>query len=62
MDVVSGCQGMPYVSAGDSLIESKIAGDPPACGSPMPLLAENALSAADEQCILDWIDEVAAGN
>jgi hypothetical protein len=62
LNVVSNCQGMPYISAGDSLIEDKIAGNPPACGSPMPLLTANALNAADEQCILDWIDEVAAGN
>jgi hypothetical protein len=52
----------PYIGATDSFLEEKIAGSPDAsCGYAMPFFMENALSAADEQCIIDWIDQVAAG-
>jgi hypothetical protein len=58
----STCQGRPYIGADDSFLAEKISVDRPACGGPMPFLTPQTLSAADEQCILDWIEEVASGN
>ncbi len=52
----------PYIGAEDSFLEEKIAGTPDAkCGFSMPFLEPQNLSAADEQCIIDWIAEVAGG-
>jgi hypothetical protein len=51
----------PYIGAADSFLEEKIGSDQPGCGSLMPFFMDYALSAADEQCILNWIDQVAAG-
>ena len=53
-------QPRPYIGGDDSFLEEKIAGKP-GCGSPMPFFAEAALSAADEQCIIDWIAQVSEG-
>jgi hypothetical protein len=62
LNVTSSCNGRPYISADYSFMESKLVGNPPDCGGyPMPFLSPAALNAADKQCILDWIDEVAAG-
>jgi hypothetical protein len=61
LNVISNCNGRPYVGASDSVIEDKITGNPPECGSPMPLFAETRLSAEDEACILQWIDEISGG-
>lgn len=54
------CSGRPYVGASDSVIEEKLTVADP-CGEPMPLFAAARLSAEDKACILEWIDEVAAG-
>jgi len=54
------CSGRPYVGASDSVIEEKLT-NPDPCGEPMPLFAAGRLSAEDKACILEWIDEVAAG-
>jgi hypothetical protein len=52
----------PYIGANDSFLEEKIAGELDTnCGYSMPFLMDYALSAADEQCIIQWIDQVAAG-
>lgn len=53
-------QPRPYIGGDDSFLEEKIVGKP-GCGSPMPFFAEAALSAADEQCIVDWIAQVSEG-
>ncbi len=50
----------PYIGQDDSFLEEKIAGSPQ-CGLSMPFFMPDALSAADEQCIIDWIDEIAGG-
>jgi hypothetical protein len=54
-------QPRPYIGSDDSFLEEKIGDGDPGCGSPMPFFAEAALSAADEQCIVDWIDQVSGG-
>lgn len=54
------CSGRPYVGASDSVIEEKLTVADP-CGEPMPLFAAARLSAADKACILEWLDELAAG-
>jgi hypothetical protein len=62
LNVLSSCNQRPYIGAADSFLEEKLVGTPPACGGlQMPFGMANALSAADEQCIIAWIDEVAAG-
>ncbi len=58
--VTSQCEQRPYIGPGDSFLAEKIAGNP-ACGLAMPFFMPQALSAADEACILDWIDEVSGG-
>lgn len=70
-NVPSGCSltanGMtvgprPYIGATDSFLEEKIGmGIQPGCGVPMPFFMDYALNAADRQCIINWIDQVAAG-
>ncbi|MEO8181058.1 MAG: hypothetical protein ABI895_19655 [Deltaproteobacteria bacterium] len=55
-------QPRPYIGKDDSFLEEKIAGSPDSsCGISMPFFAPDALSAADEQCIIQWIDQVAGG-
>jgi hypothetical protein len=54
------CSGRPYVGASDSVIEEKLT-NPDPCGEPMPLFAAGRLSAEDKACIIQWLDEVAAG-
>ena len=54
------CGGRPLVSADDSVIAEKIT-NPDPCGEPMPFFAADRLSAEDEACIVQWLDEVAAG-
>ncbi len=62
LNVTSTCNQRPYIGAADSFLEEKLVGSPPACGGlPMPFGTPAALSAEDEQCIIGWIDEVAAG-
>jgi len=70
LNVVSRCsktlsgasvQPRPYIGGDDSFLEEKIAAERPGCGEPMPFFAQAALSAADEQCIIDWIAQVAEG-
>jgi hypothetical protein len=52
----------PYIGATDSFLEEKIAGTPDqSCGISMPFFMPDALSPADEQCIIQWIDQVAGG-
>src|SRR5687767_13663845 len=49
-------QPRPYISRDDSFLEEKIAGTPDSsCGISMPFFMPDALSAADEQCIIQWI-------
>jgi hypothetical protein len=59
----STCQGIPYIGADadSSLIVDKISNDPAKCGQPMPFFQKQALSAADEQCIIDWVEMVSGG-
>lgn len=55
-------QPRPYIGKDDSFLEEKIAGTPDSsCGFSMPFFMPDALSAADEQCIIQWIDQVAGG-
>jgi hypothetical protein len=52
----------PYIGATDSFLEEKLKGPlDTSCGFTMPLLMDYLLSDADEQCIVNWIDQVAAG-
>jgi hypothetical protein len=51
----------PYIGANDSFLEEKLGSTKPACGELMPFFMDYTLTAADEQCILQWIDQVAAG-
>lgn len=51
----------PYISATDSFLEEKIGSGQPGCGALMPFFMDYTLTAADEQCIISWIDQVAAG-
>jgi hypothetical protein len=61
LDVASSaqCRGIPYVSAGESLLEGKIAGNPAPCGLSMPL--GGAMTEPDKQCVIEWIAEVTGG-
>jgi hypothetical protein len=62
LNVMSSCNGRPYISQNDSFLEDKLVSDAPDCGGyQMPFFMAAALNAADKQCILDWIDDVAAG-
>jgi len=61
-NVASTCMDRPYIGATDSYLEEKITAQSPCGGTfPMPLFTPNALNAADEACIVEWIDRVAAG-
>lgn len=52
----------PYIGATDSFLEEKLTGPLASnCGFTMPLLMDYALSESDRQCIISWIDQVAAG-
>lgn len=55
------CSSRPYVGATESVIEEKITNPDPYCGEPMPFFAADRLNAEDKACILEWIDEIAAG-
>jgi len=61
LNVTSQCNGRPYIGADDSYLADKIAGSPPECGLAMPFFMPQALSQADEDCILSWIEEVSGG-
>jgi len=61
VDVMSQCNGRPYIGADDSFLADKISGERPECGAPMPFLSADLLTDEDRQCILDWIDEVSGG-
>jgi hypothetical protein len=61
VNVTSQCNGRPYIGAADSYLADKIAGSPPECGLAMPFFMPQALSQADEDCILNWIEEVSGG-
>ncbi len=61
LDVQSKCMGRPYIGADDSFLVDKISGAPPQCGLAMPFLTPQSLSAADEQCIIQWVEEVSGG-
>jgi len=61
LNVASLCRSRPYIGPDDSFLAEKISMGPPECGGAMPFITPQALSADEEQCILDWIDEV-AGN
>jgi hypothetical protein len=55
-------QPRPYIGSGDSFLEEKITGPvDSSCGYQMPFLQPDSLSAADRQCIIQWIDQVAGG-
>jgi hypothetical protein len=61
-NVASTCMDRPYIGATDSYLKEKITATSPCGGTfPMPLFTPNALNATDEACIVEWIDEVAAG-
>lgn len=61
LNVSSMCNSRPFVGAGDSFLAEKVTTRDPECGSEMPLFQGQALSAQDEQCIVDWIDQVGGG-
>lgn len=61
LNVASGCRSRPYIGPDDSFLAEKVSVGPPECGGAMPFLTPQALNAEDEQCILDWIEEVASG-
>jgi hypothetical protein len=54
-------QPRPYISKDDSFLQEKLSVGEPGCGRQMPFFMEDKLSAADKQCILDWIKQVAGG-
>jgi len=55
-------QPRPYIGKDDSFLEEKIAGTvDSSCGYSMPFLQPDKLSAADRQCIIQWIDQVSGG-
>lgn len=61
-NVMSSCNSRPYIGPDDSFIEEKITNSSPDCGgAQMPFFAANNLNAADKACIIQWIDDVAAG-
>jgi hypothetical protein len=62
LNVNSTCQSRPLIGANDSFLREKIENPSPACGgAQMPFFATQNLSAADRQCIVDWIDEIGGG-
>jgi hypothetical protein len=62
LNVASSCQSRPYIGANDSFLLEKVTKAMPACGgAQMPFFAAQNLSAADRQCIADWIDDVGGG-
>jgi hypothetical protein len=61
LNVASTCKGRPYIGPDDSFLIDKIAGQPPECAESMPFFQAQSLSAADEQCIIDWVHEVDGG-
>lgn len=62
LNVMSSCNSRPYIGASDSFLEEKLVESSPDCGGQqMPFFAVANLSDADRACIIQWIDEVAAG-
>jgi hypothetical protein len=62
LNVTSTCQSRPFIGANDSFLLEKIESPAPACGGfQMPFGATQNLSAADRQCIADWVEEVGGG-
>ncbi|HTV24969.1 MAG TPA: hypothetical protein VMG12_40025 [Polyangiaceae bacterium] len=61
VNVMSSCNGRPYIGGDNGFLADKIGGETPECGSPMPFLSADLLTDEDRQCILDWIDEVSGG-
>lgn len=63
LGVASSCNGIPYIGATpeESFIQLKITTPPDNCGLAMPFTMPEALSAADEACILAWVAENAGG-
>jgi hypothetical protein len=62
LNVASNCQSRPYIGAADSFLLEKLEDSTPGCGgAQMPFLAVQNLSAADRQCIANWIDDVGGG-
>lgn len=61
--VASNCNGLPYIgtSPDDSLISLKITTPPAGCGLAMPFSLPDALSPAEEACILAWVADNAGG-
>jgi len=57
LNVASNCNGLPYVgpTPDQSFLGLKITTPPQGCGQAMPFLQQEALSAEDEACILDWV-------
>jgi hypothetical protein len=60
MPASQACGGRPLVGANDSVIIEKITAEDP-CGEPMPFFAEDRLSAEDEACIVQWMQDLGAG-
>ncbi|HWO07902.1 MAG TPA: hypothetical protein VNN80_00440 [Polyangiaceae bacterium] len=63
LNVQSSCNGLSYIGASpeQSLLTFKVTTPPADCGFPMPFLRQEALSEADEACILEWVAENAGG-
>ena len=60
--ISTNCNPRPYIGADQSLVADKLTGNQGACGFPMPFgEPAGTLNDADKACILDWIDEIAAG-
>lgn len=61
LGVTSRCNGRPYIGLDDSFLKDKLTNSDPECGYPMPFNMPEVLSATDEACILEWIEQVAGG-
>jgi hypothetical protein len=61
LGVTSHCNGRPYIGPDDSFLRDKLTGTPPECGAPMPFNMPEALSASDEACIMEWIEQIVGG-
>ena len=58
----SSCNSRPFIGSDDSFLAEKISGvGRPECGEAMPFFQPGSLGDEDRQCLLDWIDSVAAG-
>lgn len=63
LNVVSTCNGLPYIGATqeNSFLWLKVTTPPDGCGLTMPFFAPNALTAEDEACIEQWVAENVGG-